>query len=186
MRVLFSLIVITALFTSNPASALFELRGHVGAIGNGPDFTSQTAGLVGKVPALPVVGLDIIVTPPLFPVGLGVRFDTIGGSLENNGISAAVTSQVTSLLVNYRVLDSFLWVGAIGSYGLSTSNTRTISGGGFTVAENPTGSAYSIGLEGGLSLLGFKVGLEVGQQGLTVGGENLGGAYSKVLIGWGI
>lgn len=70
----------------------------------------------------------------------------------------------TSLIVNYRLLNTLIYLGPIFTYGLNHSNSIKISSGGTDLSKisSSSVSSYSLGIEAGASLLGFLVGAELG------------------------
>ncbi|MCB0365091.1 MAG: hypothetical protein H6624_10235 [Bdellovibrionaceae bacterium] len=177
----FALITLAA----QPAHALIQLRASYGLNTVKPDQ-------IGSYPTLSKLtgfSADLIVSPPLFPFAFGVRHEILGAEESNSYGKLSVDMTRTSALVSFRLIDTLIFVGAIGSYGLSHGGDQTleISGGGKTTADIDTSGSYSIGVEAGMKLVGFLVGAEVGYLGLEIGeGANkqkLDGAYTKVHVG---
>jgi hypothetical protein len=195
--------LITGSMISLPAHALFEVRLTYGLLASKPDmaplFPSQTS--YPTIAPTYGLGADVIVSPPLFPLGFGMRYENMGVSASSSGLEFKANYTRTAVLINYRVIDTLLFLGPIFSYGLSHSgNIKAITNG----SENANFSSdkissYSIGLEAGAKLIGFHLGAEAGYQdfrwkdahdssvsALANQDLNMSGSYMKVLVGFGI
>jgi hypothetical protein len=194
------LAVTSCLTYTEKAHAIIEVRASYGVDTTSPaDLNNNaTANGVPTVGALTGFGIDAIVSPPLFPLGFGLRYESIGQTATVGANSAGVNYTRVSALIDYRVIDTLIFLGAIGSLGLTHTNSVNFNVNGNS--QNYTGgstSSYSVGIEGGAKLLGFMAGAEVGYQsyvntGLTNangsalnGKLDLSGSYAKVLIGFG-
>ena len=202
---------VTGVFAANTSHALFELRlsgsYHIVSPTDFNDFLTQTSGLsalnLDEVTGLPTIGGDAILYLPMVPVGLGLRYEWLGSpeitdADTNTSVSFGLSR--ASLLANYRVLDSFLWVGPIASLGLIHTFDFDYSSDvtpNYTV-DDFNAFSFSIGAEGGVSLGLFDLGAEIGYMhwnytGLKAegGGDaafdtlDLGGIYAKVHLGVG-
>lgn len=183
-KTMFSIVFVFGTFQS--AFALVELRGHLGGLANGPAL-QYNGSTVAQAPAVPAVGLDVIVTPPLFPVGLGLRYESIGIPEVGDATSSAeLSGSLASLVVNKRFLDTVFWTGIIGTYALTGSATTRATINSVSVSEKVNLGNYSVGLEGGFAFLGFLVGVELGYQNLSFGSQAVSGSYSKLHVGFGI
>ena len=170
---------------SQPAHALFQLRASYGLqtvdpdqVGSFPTFSKLTG-----------FSADFIFTPPLLPFGFGLRHEMLGSEESNSYGKLEVDITRTSGLVTFRLIDTLIFVGAIGSIGISHGGETTlaISGGGTSTVDNDISGSYSLGVEAGVKLVGFLVGAEVGYMGLEIGDssakQKLNGAYTKVHVG---
>lgn len=142
------------------------------------------------------IGADLIVTPPLFPLGLGVRYENLGFKVSDSlaGIDTNVTR--TAALINYRIIDTLLFVGPIASFGLSHSGKLKVSVNGVETSnfEAKNGTSSSFGIEAGGRLVGLQVGAEIGVQQTTLNFEDstnntkkdvvFDGNYFKVAVGF--
>ena len=188
---------------SQQAYALFEARVTYGLLASKPDLNSLFTGSPSNLPAVaPTYGLgaDVIVTPPFFPFGFGFRYENMGVDASSGGMEFKANYTRTALLVNYRIIDTLIFLGPIASYGLSHSgNIKAIENGTETSNLSSSSiSSYSIGLEGGVKLIGFHLGAEVGYEDLrwknaqdshgAIANQdiNMSGSYAKVLLGFGI
>lgn len=186
---------------SLPAQALVEIRGSYGfhTINSG-DFNSfaesQATGLKGTM--MSGFGFDGIVTLPLMPVGLGLRYESLGQKLEAAGVSVEAKSTRISALANMRLLDSVVYLGVLGTIGLSHDNHIKSSIGGLDYKAGST-TSFSIAGEAGTSVLGMIAGGELGYMymvskdlakgdGAKLANDpslNLGGLYIKLMLGIG-
>ena len=185
MKKLF-LIFAAPLLISLNANALFEIRAGYGVQTPGDQDISATQNLS----SMSGYNLDAIVEIPMVPVGLGLRYENMGFDFNQSGVPLESEMQRTSLLVNYRIIDLFLYFGAIGSVGLV--NNASVSSPG-SATEYKSSMTYSIGVEGGLSLGLMQVGAEVGYLGanfeedtnFSAADLDLSGMYAKILVGVG-
>jgi len=185
MKKLFLIFAIPLLISLN-ANALFEIRAGYGVQTPGEQDVSATQNLS----TMSGFNLDAIVELPMVPVGLGLRYEDMGFDFNQSGVSFESEMQRTSILVNYRIIDMFLYFGAIGSIGLV--NDASISAPG-NKAEFKSSMTYSLGVEGGLSLGLMQVGAELGYLGANFEEDtnvygsdlDLSGMYAKILVGVG-
>lgn len=168
-----------------PAHALFELRAGYGI--TTPAEGTQSG---NEVKTMDGFNLDAIAEIPLFPLGLGLRYESMGFTL-NNGTDLDSKFTRVSALVNYRIIDLFAYFGLIGTVGLS--NKLAIEVPGFADAEYDASLTYSVGAEAGVSLglitVGGELGYFVGNMEQTNNPSNpdidLGGVYAKAIVGIG-
>jgi hypothetical protein len=194
--------LMTGSMISLPAHALFEARLTYGLLASQPDMSALFLGQASPPAVAPTYGLgaDVIVSPPLFPIGFGLRYENMGVSASSSGLEFKANYTRTAVVLNYRIIDTLLFVGPIFSYGLSHSgNIKALVNGTETAnfSSNKI-SSYSIGLEAGAKLLGFHLGAEAGYQDFrwkeahdstaTLADQdlNMSGSYMKVLLGIGI
>ena len=181
------------LLISLPANALIELRAGYGLITPSDDFGSgaELASFAG-------FNADAIFELPMFPLGLGLRYESMGSALQASG-QADVDAEFTrtSLLVNYRIIDLFLYFGPIATIGFQNDAKFT----NFPVIGNiemSTDLTYTVGVEAGVSLGLFMVGAELGYflggdfdidspagATFTGGTYNMDGLYAKAIVGVG-
>ncbi len=194
--------LITGSMISIPAHALFEARLTYGLLASKPDMAALFPGQTSAPTITPTYGLgaDVIVTPPLFPIGFGLRYENMGISASSSGLEFKANYTRSALLLNYRIIDTLLFFGPIFSYGISHSgNIKAVTNGTETANfSSDKISSYSAGLEVGAKLIGFHLGAEAGYQdfhwkdahdstgNLANQDLNMSGAYMKVLLGFGI
>jgi hypothetical protein len=159
------------------------------------------------------LNVDAILSLPMVPFGFGLRYETLSDSKSTNfaASTASLDTKVkfdrVALLVNYRVIDTLVYLGPIATFGISNSSKLSIECPGCTTSTPFNGkagsaSSYSIGLEGGAKLLSFRAGAELGyssmvakdfNEGGTVAKDDAGtpikvemnGVYAKILLGLG-
>lgn len=190
------------LFFGSSAHALVEARLSYGLMNSAQGLSSiyTTSSTVPAINPNYGLGADLLVKIPLVPVGFGVRYEKMGLSASSGGLEYATDMTRTSLVLNYRLIDTLLYVGPIFTYGLSHSGNITVKNGGSKVVDYSSSSmsSYSIGLEAGVNLLTFIIGAEVGTETFpwkgatdsvgTMGAQDLqmGGSYAKIMFGFGI
>jgi hypothetical protein len=199
------LLFLAALSTPLSSWALFEIRGTVGATQAKPDLQAICNGsctnpsAAGSATYVPGVGLDAIITLPLFPVGFGLRYEGIKLTNSNSGIDTEIKYSRTAVLVNYRLIDTIVHFGPIASYGFSHTGSMTIKEGGTTKVDlaPDSMSSYSLGLElevKPLIVVPIVVGAEAGYMGFKWNGVknsidnskkdvDLSGTYIKIFLG---
>ena len=198
------LVLICALIFSNPSWALFEARIGYGALVSNPD----TATLTQSPPpaALPATSAnsgivaDFFVSPPMFDLGIGFRYGKLSSSFGTSALKFDTKITETSLLLNYRIINTLIYTGPVFTYGFSNTGSMQSIASGVTVTDFTPGSIsnYSFGWEVGLKLLTFRVGAEAGYKMLkwkdtkdskgllTNKNVDLSGAYLLLLFGIGI
>jgi hypothetical protein len=198
----FLAIALTFVFMEN-ANALFEARLNYGFLASKPDLKEVYTGAASDVPAAAAnygLGADAIFVIPIVGIGAGLRYENLGFKAESNGLEYKSSATRTALIVNYRIIDTLLFLGPIATYGISHSNNMKWSLAGTTADLTPESStSYSIGLEAGTTLLGFLVGAEAGMQTFkwnkmkdanniltTTPDLDMSGFYMKVLLGFAI
>jgi hypothetical protein len=194
-------VVLASLVSYTPAAqALFEVRANYGMGFVDPKGFNDEAGVT--VPALyqmSGLGLDAILDLPLVPVGFGLRYEMMGSEDSLAGLTRTFKMNRLAVLVNKRLLDFGIFLGVIGSFGLTHDTSYKLAAGGSsaTYTADSTFSA-SVGAEAGMNLLGMLVGAELGYQtikakdfkdGTTPITNNpemdITGIYAKVNVGIG-
>lgn len=192
---------ITSLILSAPAHALIDARLSYGLLASGANLSALCTNCTAAVPAVvPTYGLgaDLLVTLPLPLIpGVGLRYENMGLTASSSGIDVKAEFTRTALILNWRPLNNFIYLGPIFTYGLSHSTSLKITEGGVTRSDfsSSSVSSYSAGLEAGVSLLGFTVGAEAGYLdmkwkdakdatgNLSTQDINMSGTYAKILLG---
>jgi len=199
---LFAFTLITGSLISAPAHAIFEARLSYGLLGSKQDLAPLFPGQSSIPTITPTYGLgaDVIISPPLFPIGFGLRYENMGVDVTSSGLEFKANYTRTAILLNYRLIDTLLFLGPIFSYGISHSGEIKAITNGVETANYSSSkvSSYSVGLEAGVKLIGFHVGAEVGYEdfhwkeahdktgNLPDADINMSGSYAKVLLGFGI
>ena len=182
---------VAAFVITTQAQALFEIRAGYGVTTPADDATLDGGGTVG-LSTMTGFNIDGIVYPPLLPFGLGLRYESMGLDLEQSGVSVGTDLERLSLIINYRLINTLIYVGAIGTIGFSNQATAGFNGGDVDYEADLT---YTIGAEAGASLGLLSVGAELGYAIGTYDSKqpanslvdevDLGGVYAKVLVGFG-
>lgn len=194
--------VFSGLFFSLPANALIDLRLGYGLLASTTDLGSLCTSCSASAPAIvPTYGLgaDVLVTLPLPLIpGIGIRYENMGLTASNGGLDIKSEYTRTALIVNWRPLNNFIYLGPIFTYGLSHSTSIKATEGGTVKADYASDSvtSYSAGVEAGVSLLGFTVGAEAGYidmkwkdakdsspSNAPTQNINMSGTYAKILLG---
>lgn len=185
-----SSVLFSALFFILPlnqeAKAIVQIRAHYGLQASSPDQVSAFPAIT----KLSGLGGDLIISPPLFPLAFGLRYEMMKAEESNSYGKISLDLTRTSGLVSYRLIDTLIFVGAIGTVGISHGGETKldITGVGTTTIKNDVSGSYSIGVEGGVKLVGFIIGAEAGYLGLktTNSGakQTLDGVYTKVHLGY--
>lgn len=187
------------------AFALFEVRVHYG-LATPKQSISELCGSCANPtasPDIPVnygIGADALIKVPLFThgFGLGIRYENLGFTANTDTISSKASMTRTAVLINYRLIDTLVFLGPIASFGLSHSGNFSITESGTKIADFTGGSisSYSVGIEAGVKLIAFNIGAEVGYidekwKGATsqlgsgsTNDINLSGNYGKIHLGF--
>lgn len=198
----FFLTLIIASVTGYNAHALIELKVGYGALASTTDL-GPLYSTPGDVPGIvPQHGLvaDLIVSPPLLSWGFGLRTESLGLSASSGDLKFDSKMNRTSALVSYRLIDTLLYLGPVATFGLTNKLTMKIIDNGTEISNfsSDKSTSYSIGIEGGVKLVGLLIGGELGYQSLKfkdaddTGTANmptqdidLSGTYLRVGIGFG-
>lgn len=200
----FFFLAIVSVLLSSQAHALFEARVSYGLLATNADLSPLCPTCSADAPSIvPTYGLgaDAILTLPipLIP-GVGLRYENMGLTAGAGGVDFKADYTRTALILNWRPIDSFLYLGPILTYGISHSTKLTATDGGTKKADFSADSvsSYSVGLEAGLKLIGFSVGAEVGYLDFrwndaedSTGNAptqdiNMSGTYAKIILGFSI
>ncbi len=184
------LIIVTTLMMTFNADAIVELRAGYGV--NTPADNSVTS--TASLSTMSGFNLDGIVELPMVPFGFGLRYESMGMDVETASANYASDMERISLLVNYRIIDMFLYFGVIGTIGFS--NEVTINN--IPTVQVPTGTdltydadlTYSVGVEGGVTfgllMIGGELGYNIAKYENTSNDPSevdFDGVYAKILVG---
>lgn len=187
-------VMISTLFAtiSEPAHALLDLRANWGYQAINPVTALNTGNL--ELTQMYGFGADAIISLPLLPFTFGLRYESLGHKEKNDDAFQEVKMTRTAALAGLRLIDTLIFLGAIGSYGLSHEGEQVIdvyeTSGVETKGDLNISGSYSVGLEAGVKLAGFLIGAESGYMGMKaknkVSGEDvdLDGAYVKAHVGF--
>lgn len=198
------LMFLVSIFCIQSAHALVEARLSYGLLGSKPDLSTIYNGTTTVPAIVPNMGLgvDALFIVPLVGIGGGLRYENLGFTASSNGLEYKSQMTRTSLVVNYRIINTLMYLGPIATMGMSHSNNIkwTDSNTGISADLTPdSSSSYTVGLEAGVSLIGFIVGAEVGYQNMkwstlkdskgvipTTPDLDMSGTYAKIMFGFGI
>lgn len=158
---------------------------------DGPNISGQT-----------YTGIDAIAMLPMVPIGVGLRLENTSFNKTEFNEQVDFSIARTALLINYRIINTGFYFGPIVSYGISHAFDFKIplDPDVFTAGKQ---TSLGYGVEGGLKLGLFRLGLELGQlsqvfsdlkdingaipnkNGLNISELNFGGTYYKLHIGVG-
>ena len=174
--------ILAILFVLAPLSsqALFEVRAGYG--NNTLDTDTWSARDIDNGTGF---NIDAIFEPPIITdLGIGLRYESM--TYEFDGFtSGEIEMERLALLLNYKVIDLFLYLGFIGTFDISNDISGDPSG-----LEPDAKFMWTAGVEGGVNLGLISVGAEVGKLFGTIernagGDQELDGLYGKVLVGFG-
>jgi len=187
------------LLISQSAMALFEVRAGYGILASKPDFSTFYAGTTPTMAPNAGITLDAIATIPLIGLGGGLRMENMKIATDSSSVNIENQLNRTALILNYRLINTIIYLGPILTYGLSHSNSIKLSSNGTDLSKISSSkvSSYSLGIEAGASLLGFLVGAELGtmsmkykdaEDSITMqkGDLDMSGTYAKIFVGFGI
>lgn len=189
----------------NANALIGEVRLTYGSTSGEPkDFNNAFYGFQDgpKISGQSYMGVDAIAMLPMLPVGVGLRVENTSFSKTEFNEQIDFSIARTALLLNYRLINTGFYLGPIVSFGLSHNMD-------FKIPLDPDiykagkQSSNTIGLEAGVKLGLFRLGLEVGQMsfvfsdlkdisgvipnknGLNISELNFGGTYYKLQLGLG-
>ncbi len=155
-----------------------------------------------KISSQSYLGADAILILPMMPLGIGLRYESAGD--KDTAFAETIKYSITrlALILNFRLIDTGIYLGPIATYGLSHKLKFDIPTDPDSFKSNKSQS-YSIGLEGGVKLGLFRIGAEAGhstlifddlkditgvlptKNGLTVDKLDFSGSYYKIHLGFG-
>ncbi len=195
--------VFVLVFRMPSAQAIVEARVTYGMLASKPDLTQVAVGGVTDIPAAAAnygVGADALFIVPILGLGAGIRYENLGFKLSQGGLDYKTSTSRTAILLNYRIINTLLYLGPVFSYGISHSNNMTVTLGATQADLTPDSSgSYTAGLEAGAKLGGFMLGAEAGYQSFkwtslkdkynvvtSAPDLDMSGPYFKVALGFGI
>jgi hypothetical protein len=190
------------LFQAPKASAIFELKVGYGTLASKPDLLGFYGGAATMPSAIPTVGMtmDAIVTIPLVGIGGGIRTEDMKISYDSDVLGISNSFKRTSIILNYRLLNTLVYLGPIVTLGVNHSNELKLTSGGTDLSKVKSSkvSSYSAGLEVGASVIGLMAGAELGYMSMKykdatdeldaakVHDIDMSGSYVKLFVGFGI
>lgn len=199
-------VAIVSVLLSSPAHAIFEGRLTYGLLASNTNLDPLCPSCSASAPSMASsygLGLDGIVTLPLpipYIPSFGLRYESMDMTASHSGLDYKSEFTRTSLLLSWHPIDNFIFLGPILTYGIA--HTTNIKGdeAGLRKADFSAGTArsYSLGVEGGIKLMDFSVGAELGYLDFrwndskdSTGNAptqdiNMSGTYFKILLGFSI
>jgi hypothetical protein len=184
------------------ALAIFEVKVGYGSATAKPDLLGFYAGGATIPAAIPTAGItmDAIVTIPLVGIGGGIRTEDMKISYDSDVLGISNSFKRTSLILNYRLLNTLVYLGPIFTLGINHSNEMKISSGGSDLSKIKSSkvSSYTAGIEVGASLIGLMAGAEIGYMSMkykdatdslnpaNIHDLDMSGNYVKLFVGFGI
>lgn len=195
-------ILLLCLLGFSSAHALVEARLTYGVLGSKPDLASIYNG-ASEIPAVAPnagIGFDALFIVPVIGIGGGLRYENLGFNAKSGNLEYKSQATRTSIIINYRLINTLMYLGPIATIGMSHTNNIKWSEGANAADFSPDStSSYTVGLEAGVGLLGFLVGAEAGYQNMkwsrvkdstgTIANTpdlDMSGSYVKVVLGFGI
>lgn len=186
---------VSTLIFSPSAEAFIEGRLHFGMHPVAPkDLNNTINNTKSSIDFLSGFGLDFLIHLPAFPLGFGARYELLGDKAGDSAAEANLRIQRVSALAVYRLIDTGLYFGGIGSLGLMHDlRVSYPDSSNEAVAKQVT--SLTAGVEGGAHLDVWRFGGELGYQYL-VGNDvqksgssytskiDLSGLYAKIQFGF--
>jgi hypothetical protein len=178
------------MLASTPSFAMFDIRGGFGTQNGIPKDVNDT--FTGDTDIKSINGLtaDVMFHLPLIGLGVGLRYEDMSTKTNDNLSGGSILDkkfsvQRTSAVVDYRLIDTLVYFGVIGTYGLAHTIKYyyDCNGGicsGFPNPFNGTAqspSSYSLGVEAGLKVSHITLGAELGYQVMTASSFVDNGVY---------
>ena len=197
---------VTTLYISIPAHALLgDFRITYGNISGKPNKYNDAYFNFAdgpKISSQNYLGADAILILPMMPLGIGLRYESAKD--EDTAFAETIKYSITrlALILNYRIINTGIYLGPIATYGLSHQLKFEIPT-DLNKLDSDNSRSYSIGVEGGVKVGLFRIGAEAGQttlvfddikningapatkNGLAVDKLDFSGAYYKVHLGFG-
>jgi hypothetical protein len=205
------LVTLVTVLAAASAPAMVDVSVNYNAYtGNPTGFTSSLGAICGgagcadsTLRAASGLGFEARVSPPGLGFAFGLRYEPLQKSFDLTGVgSFKYNFTRTSLLVGYRLWDTLIYLGPIGTYGISNTSSfdYTPTGGATSTYTAGTATSYTLGFEGGVKLGLFQIGAEVGYSSLVgkdykngnttlVSGGNsldnigMNGTYATIILG---
>jgi hypothetical protein len=189
--------VFTFSFVQALHADLIELRGGFGINSASPDdFENRANNISGSDLSsdnFDNYNVDVFFNIPVLPIGVGLRHEWLTQDQSSSGSQWDLDAKNISLLVDWRLLDNFVYLGPIVSIGFPTADVNFDSGATHITdsikSEEPS---YGIGAEAGVKFSHFLIGAEAGYQSLkfkkidspSINSKvDLSGFYGKAMIG---
>ncbi len=192
-----ALALLAVLVVQTAHAGLIEIRGGVGINSASPDaFNDRVKSASNSdlnTNQFDNVNADLFLNLP-GPFGVGLRHEWINADKSSNGSDVKLRAKNFSVLADWRIIDTVLYVGPIVGIGYPNAKID-FNNNGVNTSNSVSGEpSYSLGAEVGAHLAAFLVGAEAGYTSLKlnkVSGANnnvnakvdLSGFYGKVMVG---
>jgi hypothetical protein len=178
-------------------AGMLELRAGAGLTAADPDAFENKVNTVSNgglnSDEIEFFNGDVFFDLPAVPIGVGARYEWANQKQSANNTEWDLDVNNLSLLVDWRIIDTLVYVGPIVTIGYPWADLK-FTGGGSSSSNNIKGDqlSYGAGLEAGVKFSRFMVGAEAGYQSLELEASNnsntnakidLSGFYGKVLVG---
>ncbi len=197
---------VTSLFISIPAHALLgDFRLTYGDTSGKPEKYNDAYFAFNdgpKISSQSYLGADAILILPMMPLGIGLRYESAND--KDTQFAETIKYSITrlALILNYRIINTGIYLGPIATYGLSHQLKFDIPT-DLDKLDSDKSHSYSVGIEGGVKVGLFRIGAEAGQStlvfedikditgvpqiknGRAVDKLDFSGAYYKVHFGFG-
>lgn len=191
------------LFIPSIALAEVDLRLSYGVMASSFELKKiyTGGGAVPNMAPLQELGADIIYFRPLENWGAGLRYEQRSFRAGSSTMEFSGNLSRASVLGYYRLANSFVYMGPIGSFGLLHTGNLIVKEQNTEISSVSSSKnlSYSLGFEGGLHYPQFSIGAEIGYQtfimkevsdsglaALSSGDLNLSGSYAKILVGFNL
>jgi len=147
---------------------------------------------------LETYNVDLFVNIPISPINAGFRYETSAqddsGSSGVNDEKWELDVERFSILVDWRIIDTGIYVGPLASFGVHNGTLKINENG--TSADldlDPDSVSYTLAVEAGVRLKSWIIGGEFGYQNMKLENPSsslfnvetdLSGGYAKVLVGY--
>lgn len=170
---------------SAKADGLLEVRGGAGVNGTSLDDLSDQEGGI-NFDNSENYNLDLFLNFP-GPFGVGLRNEWLNTKGSNGGVNGEIDATNLTLLVDFRILDNWVYLGPIAGNGYPSGEITGF--GGSTTDLDSSNPTYTLAAEAGFKLGRVIVGGELGYTNLrleTGDGStsvDLSGMYGKIMAG---
>lgn len=177
-------------------AGILEIRGGVGMTAANPnefeDDVKAASNQSLSADSFQNYNADVFINIPAIPIGVGLRQEWLNQDQSGNGASWDLEAKNTSLLVDWRIIDTGVYVGPIVGAGYPSGDLDFNDGAGSISKQiKKDQMSYFLGAEAGLHLGSFILAAEAGYQSLKLKQDDsafkteidLSGFYGKAMVG---
>jgi hypothetical protein len=204
MKKFISAMIVTGLFCAvsnlSWAGGILELRAGAGITStDASSFDDKAKATIGnglQSDDLESFHADAFLNIPVLPFGAGVRYEVANqdqsSTISGNPQKWELDVQNISLLVDWRIIDTLVYVGPLLSVGLANADFEANNAGTITKESLDGDLTYGIAAEAGIKLKKLILGAEAGYQSIKIDSPDnvnynsdidLSGFYGKVMVG---